>query len=143
MDNYLETDSLDPRYWGNCGWIFINSIALTYKPIHREKYKLFFSQLPYILPCITCGKNMELDINNLDFALESKEKLLTWLLNIRNKIYIDQKHLFKIKNLAESINEIFHPNQSNKYLLISLQLIILICLIVLLYFIFKNNTFNE
>ena len=59
IDKYLEINSIDPIFWGKSGWIFLNSIALTYKPENKENYKLFIEQLPYILPCKTCGENLK------------------------------------------------------------------------------------
>ena len=33
---YKSVDSIKPIYWGKCGWIFLNSIALTYKKELKE-----------------------------------------------------------------------------------------------------------
>ena len=41
IDKFFEIKSINPEYWGKSGWIFLNSIALTYKPEYKEKYKLF------------------------------------------------------------------------------------------------------
>ena len=30
MNDYKDITTIDPKYWGRCGWIFLNSIALTY-----------------------------------------------------------------------------------------------------------------
>ena len=56
-NKYLDIRSIAPVYWGSSGWIFLNSIALTYKPELKSYYKNFFLQIPYILPCATCGEN--------------------------------------------------------------------------------------
>jgi len=107
IDNYLNINSIDPIYWGKSGWIFLNSIALTYKPEQKDKYKTFILQLPYILPCRTCGNNLTKNLNTLDDALESKEKLLKWLIEIRNQIY--EENLVPIKkNMKETFDEIFY-----------------------------------
>ena len=63
IDKYLEIKSISPEYWGKSGWIFLNSIALTYKPEYKEIYKKFIMQLPVILPCLKCGENLK---NNMD-----------------------------------------------------------------------------
>ena len=39
MNKYNDINSINPKYWGKSGWIFLNSIALTYKPENKEKYK--------------------------------------------------------------------------------------------------------
>ena len=103
IDKFLEIKTIDPNFWGGAGWIFLNSIALTYKPEYKNNYKQFILQLPWILPCDTCGSNLQKNINTIDNALESKENLLRWLLKIRNDIYIDNKTPWKQKNINETI----------------------------------------
>ena len=105
IDQYLDIKSIDPVYWGKSGWIFLNSIALTFKPELKEKYKSFIEQLPYILPCRTCGVNLLKNMDGLDSALESKQSFMEWLLKIRNDIYIEQQR--PTKTLQDNINEIF------------------------------------
>jgi hypothetical protein len=110
---------------------------LTYKPEFKEKYKLFFQQLPYILPCKTCGSKMKNSIGQIDDALQSKHTLLNWLLKIRNEIYIEQNR--PTKTIKENINEIFSVKYSYSpelHTLISTILSILILLILI--FIFKK-----
>jgi hypothetical protein len=134
IDKFLEIKSIDPEYWGKSGWIFLNSIALTYNPIYKENYRQFILQLPYILPCISCGVNLKKNINSLDIALESKENLIDWFIKIRNEIYKDNKLYWKEKNLKDTFNEIFysHSNSINIYWYILFSIIILIFLIYLL-----------
>jgi len=138
IDHYLDIKSIEPIYWGKSGWIFLNSIALTYKPENKEKYKLFLQQLPYILPCRSCGINLIKNMEQLDNALTNKELLLEWLLKIRNEIYIEQKR--PIKKLNDNINEIFNLKYSYT---VELQTIIITTLSVIILFIliiiFKKN----
>jgi hypothetical protein len=131
IDNYLNINSIDPIYWGKSGWIFLNSIALTYKPEQKDKYKTFIQQLPYILPCRTCGDNLNKNLNTLDDALESKEKLLKWLIEIRNQIY--EENLVPIKkNMKETFDEIFYRGiDYSIYFYLILSIIIFIFLIVI------------
>jgi hypothetical protein len=138
IDQYLDIKSIDPAYWGKCGWIFLNSIALTFKPEYKEKYKLFIEQLPYILPCRTCGLNLIKNIDQLDNALESKQLFLEWLLKIRNDIYIEQNR--PTKTLKDNINEIFsvkysYTTELHTIIVTTLSVILLIVLI----FLFKKN----
>jgi hypothetical protein len=138
LDQYLDIKSIDPIYWGKCGWIFLNSIALTYKPELKNKYKLFIEQLPYILPCRTCGSNLSKNISELDSALTSKQNFLNWLLKIRNEIYIEQQR--STKTLKDNYNEIF----AIKYLYTTevhtiIITIVSIILLFLLVFMFKKT----
>ena len=138
IDQYLDIKSIDPVYWGKCGWIFLNSIALTYKPENKDKYKIFIQQLPYILPCRTCGVNLINNIENIDEALDTKENFLNWLLKIRNDIYKEQER--PIKTLKDNINEIFsikytYTSELHTIFITILSVIVLLILI----FLFKKN----
>ncbi len=138
IDQYLDIKSIDPIYWGKSGWIFLNSIGLTYRPENKIKYKLLIEQLPYILPCRTCGNNLFKNLDGLDEALESKENLLRWLLKIRNDINIEQGR--KIKTLQSNINEIFSTKYSYG---INVEIIVttvgLIILVLVLIYIYKTQ----
>lgn len=132
IDNFLDIKSIDPTYWGKSGWIFLNCIALTYKPEHKDKYKNFIEQLPYILPCRTCGDNLFKNLNSLDDALESKEKLLKWLIDLRNAIYDDNLIPKNKKTMHETFDEIFYKNNNtNIYIYLGVLFVILIILIIL------------
>ena len=134
IDKFLEIKSIDPEYWGKSGWIFLNSIALTYEPKYKENYRQFILQLPWILPCKTCGENLKKNIHTLDNALESKENFIQWLINIRNEIYKDNHMEWKQKKFKETFEEIFysHSTKVNTFIWICFSIIILIILIYLL-----------
>ncbi len=135
MEKLSNIESIDPKYWGKSGWIFLNSIALTYKPEYKDAYKTFLYQLPHILPCTKCGYNLKKRINELDDALISREKLLTWLLNIRNDVQNENKR--EIRTINHNINEIFtvddvHPISGINWSILITCLVILILLFILL-----------
>jgi hypothetical protein len=134
IDNFLNIKSIDPIYWGKSGWIFINSIALTYKPEFKESYKQFILQLPDLLPCKTCGENLTKNISTLDAALESKEKLINWLINVRNGVYRDNGTPWKQKNIKETFDEIFYSysDNVNMYWWVFFSVLILLMLFYLL-----------
>ena len=134
IDKFLDIKSIDPEYWGKSGWIFIDSIALTYNPLYKENYKQFILQLPYILPCKTCGENLIKNIHTLDYALGSKETFIKWLINVRNDIYKDNNTPWKQKNIKETFDEIFYLHDQNiiVYTCIFFSILILIILIYLL-----------
>ena len=134
IDKFLEIKSIDPEYWGKSGWIFLNSIALTYEPVNKEHYRQFILQLPFILPCKTCGDNLKKNTHTLDQALESKEGLILWLINVRNGIYTDNNTIWKYKNFKSTFDEIFysHSTKVNMYWWIFFSVLVLIMLIYLL-----------
>jgi hypothetical protein len=123
---YKSIDSINPKHWGRSGWTFLNSIALTYKPEYKENYKLFFSQLQYILPCYECGLDIKNSMHLLDDALKSKESLLLWLLKIRNNIYIKQNR--PTKTLIENFNEIYKVDNTKTII----QIVLYVCLLLLI-----------
>jgi hypothetical protein len=131
-EQYLSMDNINPKYWGKCGWKFLNSIALTYKPEYKENYKLFFSQLQYILPCLECGAEMKRNMYSLDEALTNKETLLNWLLGIRNHIYKNQNRPTKI--LKDNFDEIFENNNSYKNTMCIIALIVILLLLIFLFY---------
>jgi hypothetical protein len=133
IDKFLEINSIDPDYWGKSGWIFLNSIALTYKPEFKENYRQLILQLPFVLPCRSCGYNLKKKIDTLDVALESKESFIKWLIDVRNEVYIDNKVPWKQKNIKETFNEIFysHTSNVNSYWWLFFSVLILISLIYL------------
>ena len=64
----------------------------------------------------------------MDDALKSKDKLLTWLLKIRNEIYTNQNK--GNKTINHNINEIYHPqNISNGNLVLFLLMVIIILIV--------------
>jgi hypothetical protein len=142
MDNYKDITTIDPKYWGRCGWIFLNSIALTFDETFKDKYKQFILSLPYILPCKKCGYHLKESINkikNIDTVLKNKETFINWLLEIRNNIYIEQnKH---IKTIKDEINEIFNIYENNQieYLIVILVILIIIYFIYFFYNKLKKN----
>ena len=148
VDKYLGISSIDPAVWGKSGWIFLNSIALTFNPNkrenHKECYKKFFKCLPDVLPCNDCGDNLKHEIKNIDSALIDNKSLLKWLLNIRNKISEEQgKGKMTMK---QSILEIFHENNSNtsQYMWIFVMILILVLLIYILkYYCSRKSESNK
>jgi len=138
IDKYLEITSIDPKYWGKSGWIFLNSIALTYKPEHKEKYKLLIQQLPYILPCISCGQNLQKKIHEIDDALKNKETFIKWLLELRNDI--QKEKLRELKTLDHNIYEIFTLETTNNWT--TLKIILFIIILIILVYLLKNINNN-
>lgn len=143
IDKFLDIKSIDPEYWGKSGWIFINSIALTYKPEFKEAYKQFILQLPIVLPCKTCGENLRKNLNTLDEALISKESLINWFIGVRNGICKDNNTYWKQKNIKETFDEIFysHSNNVNMYWWIFFSVLVLIMLLYL--FKVESNKHNS
>ncbi len=129
-ERYRKIDNIEPKYWGRSGWIFLNSIALTYKPEHKQKYKMLIGSLPDILPCRTCGENLRKKMNDIDGALKDKESFMMYLRDIRNEIYKDRNRRDRIKSIKDNIEEIY-DEKSNIYhnLMIGISMIIIMILL--------------
>ena len=139
MEEYKDITTIDPKYWGKCGWIFLNSVALTYDDTLKDKYKQFILTLPYILPCKKCGYHLKESINkikNIDNILKNKETFITWLLEIRNNICKEQNR--DTKTINDELNEIFDKSEDNEIKYIVIVLVILI-IIYFLYFFYKKR----
>ena len=53
---------MDTRFWGPSGWNLLHAIAQSYpeNPSKSDKsdYQIFFSTLPFVLPCIYCRRSL-------------------------------------------------------------------------------------
>lgn len=105
-----EIKQLNPKYWGKSSWIFLNSLGLTYSPEKKSNYKIFFSNIGDILPCGLCSSHYNTFLPKLDEALESKQTLLDWLLEIRNDINLKTNK--PILGLNDIIGEIYFTNSN-------------------------------
>ena len=131
-----DIHSVNSKYWGYSGWVFLNSIALVYNPSQKNIYYSFFTSLKDILPCDNCKSHYETHLHSLNDALKNKETLLEWLLNIRNKIYIEQNK--KQKTLNDILNEIFYKN--NLIIYFTYYFIIVIFMFLIVFLIYKYNS---
>ncbi len=140
IDNYYNIESIDPQYWGKSGWIFLNSIALTYNPEHKDKYRILMQQLPYILPCKTCGNNLKKNMVDLEEALENKQSLLNWLLKIRNEIYEENQRYKDKKTIKDNFDEIFYKRcDKSLYFNLCILFLIFLFLVVIYKFVKKDK----
>ena len=105
----LDINQINPKYWGNHGWIFLNSIGLTFNPDNKTDYEQFYSLLGKLLPCSKCKQHINNNLDKLPEALDNKVSLLNWLLDLRNGVKNSKKN-----NLNDLYNEIFYDNNINE-----------------------------
>jgi len=85
---------MNPEVWGPPAWTFLHSITINYphNPTPEEKihYFNFFDNLKNVLPCEICKKHYKshLEAVPLSENIDSKDKLIRWLINIHNKINV-------------------------------------------------------
>ena len=134
---------MNPEIWGPGAWTFLHTVSFNYptnpSDIQKRYYKDFFENLQNILPCPKCAHHYGHNINkySLDDALESKDKLIKWLIDIHNEV--NKKNNKKIYNYKEVI-EIYDNLYNNKKLNFDFNKIMMILLLILLgYFIIKKT----
>ena len=79
---------MDTRFWGPSGWRLLHLITFTYDSSMKKDVKEFFTLLPYVLPCKFCRSSLTeyYEKEDIEPALESKEKLEKWLYKIHNLV---------------------------------------------------------
>lgn len=83
---------MDPTVWGPKMWFTLHTITFNYPEnpsLHHKKiYSDFFNMLQYIIPCEVCSKHyaQHLVNNPILTSLDSKDKLVKWLINVHNDV---------------------------------------------------------
>ena len=83
---------MNPLFWGPHGWYFLHSITMHYpkNPSEQEKqiYFNFFKSLENVLPCEKCAYHYSKNLEKLPLepALESRDKLVRWLIGVHNEV---------------------------------------------------------
>jgi len=142
---------MNQNIWGSSMWFSLHTITMNYPdlPNNQDKYnfKIFFESLQTVIPCIVCKKNYirHLKENPIDNHLNSKRKLVYWLIDMHNMVNAEigkkqlsydaviQKYedIYNKKIFNENIIENFENKNSYNYynLLVIICVIILICMI--------------
>jgi len=131
---------MNPKFWGPHAWIFLHSITLNYpkEPTNKDKeiYTKFFKDLQFFIPCDKCSYNYNrhLDDYPIKDALETRETMVQWLINIHNKVNKDlgkptytydqviNEYTYKLFNLERDDTMVY------KIIIVCL-IIIILCLI--------------
>lgn len=83
---------IDPTVWGPSMWSIIHLVCLQApKEIDanvRNSYYMFFTMMPYILPCDKCREHWLTHIHTypLDDALSTRDDLFRWSINMHNLV---------------------------------------------------------
>lgn len=83
---------MNQNIWGPNLWFSLHTMTFTYplKPKEEDKKntKIFFHSLQYTIPCSLCRKNYirHLKESPIDEHLESRKKLVFWLIDIHNMV---------------------------------------------------------
>jgi len=130
---------MDPNIWGPHAWQFLHSITLSYpenpSEKDRENHIQFFNILKDILPCEKCRIHYAQNLQTypIENHLENKESLFRWLVDIHNRVNIDNgKKEYSYDEVTKLYEKMYNKNDkglfiSNKWLIIML-ILLLICL---------------
>lgn len=128
----MENNSINPEVWGPHGWKFLHYVTLGYptKPTNEDKnnYAIFFKSLSSVLPCEKCSVNYKKNIIEypIEEALDTKEKLIDWLINIHNMVNRElKKDILSNEKAREKITKI-DVKFDNYYIVIIIILLVYI-----------------
>ena len=146
---------MNQNIWGSSLWFSLHTITMNYPNIptyvDKQDYKNFFISLQYVIPCSVCRKNYQRHLKELPIenALESRQKLVYWLIDIHNLVNAEiGKKIMSYKNAVEKYEKIYgkkifdddfiekfenNSRINNNYLYICLALLILILIIITYY----------
>ena len=132
---------MDPNIWGPHAWQFLHSITLSYpdnpSESDRENHSQFFNMLKDILPCEKCRIHYAQNLQTypIENYLESKESLFRWLVDIHNRVNVDNgKREYSYDEVTELYEKMY--NKSDKGLFISNQWLYVIFVFLLLCLVF-------
>ncbi len=86
---------MNPDIWGPPAWTFLHSITFAYPnnptDVNKKNYAQFFNSLAPVLPCATCSYNYRQNLidDPVENHLSNKKSLIKWLINVHNKVNID------------------------------------------------------
>ena len=134
---------MQPEIWGPSAWTFLHTITLNYptNPNDEDKsnHKLFFNNLKTIIPCEKCAIHYKENLNKypLEAALESKELLVKWLIDIHNEVNKkNNKKIYSYEEVNKIYKDMYSINNDNK---INWNTILIILVIILIgYFLYKE-----
>ena len=142
--------NLNPKIWGPHAWFFIESIAISLPDTitleTQNELKHFFISISFLLPCETCRNHFseyikKTDIMNIDFS--TKTKVLTWINNIHNEVRKRNKcKTIPIDKTVKYYNEKYNIETKSSYVDIFFVGLFIIGLLVLIKYLFFNNTSN-
>jgi len=127
---------MNPKLWGPSAWVFLHYVTMDYpkNPTKQDKhaYRIFFTSLEHVLPCDKCSHNYSNNLRklSLESALESRDKLIRWLIGIHNEVNKEtDKPSYTYEQVIDEYNYKMNKSESDET---SAYKIIIICLLLLL-----------
>ena len=137
---------MDPEIWGPHGWQFLHSITLSYpdnpSEKDRENHIQFFDKLKDVLPCEKCQLHFAKNLQTypIENHLENKESLFKWLVDIHNRVNVDNgKREYTYEEVTELYEKMYNKNDKGVFISIKWLIIILIFLLICLTIYYINK----
>jgi len=148
QDNRIN---LNPKIWGSKGWFFLDSIVLSY-PVNptyeqRQSFKLFFTMIGDMIPCMKCRYNYKMHLNKFPITeniLSSNNTLLSWWLSIHNEARKSMGNQpYSMKDFKIYYNEVYEDDSNLlHYSKIHMQVLIVLSVMILFIIIKKGINMN-
>ena len=129
---------MNPKFWGPHGWIFLHAATMNYpkNPTVEDKtiYRDFFNSLRKVLPCEKCAYHYRQHIvdDPIEPELESRDKLVRWLIKIHNKVNADLgKKLYTYEQVMEEFKYRVMNTERDETMVYK---VIILCLILFILF---------
>ena len=134
-------NSLKTTIWGPHGWKFLHYVTLGYpmNPTNQDKenYKQFFYSLSNVIPCQKCSENFKQNLTTypIEPALENKESLIKWLIDIHNSVNEELEKPIMDYNTAIQLYLEDNQPTNTEYIF---KVVILVSLLFFIYHFFKK-----
>ena len=137
---------MNPKIWGPHAWVFLHTITFNFPenptPEQKKHYKDFFESLIHIIPCDKCRYNYMLKLKTHPVNVESRMKLVEWLLLIHNDVNKSNgKKQLSMPELIKKYREMYMPKKDEPEIKIKkkyVNYLIIIGILLLIYSIYKK-----
>ena len=143
---------MNQNIWGSSMWFSLHTITMNYPDqptyVEQKDYKNFFISLQYVIPCKVCKRNYQRHLKEhpIDNHLQSKKKLVYWLIDIHNmvnaeigkkilsydKVIEKYETIYDKKIFNDEFNETEIITKINHFKFVNVLIIIIIILIIIL-----------
>ncbi len=117
--NTNQNNGLLTNVWGPPAWVFLHSVTFGYPEnpdefdringnrigSTKERYRLFFENLMYTLPCKYCRQSYSQYYASNPIRLESRAELTRWLYDIHNLVNTKLEKPYKDKITFEDVQD--------------------------------------
>lgn len=76
---------MDTRFWGPSGWRLLHLVATAAPQLPQKQLRVFFENLPYVLPCKFCRASLT-DYIAADPIPQKATEYAAWLYRIHNRV---------------------------------------------------------